>query len=64
MACLTTSYVAKYTACAGPEGKLVRGAESGPRPVPAPTITLETPRHNEAAPSSLVIVETALDRPV
>ena len=31
---------------------------------PAPTITLDTPLHNDPKPSILEIVDTAFDRPV
>ena len=55
----------RYTACAGP-ANIVNPAHAPFRDVlvPAPTITLETPFHNDLAPSALEIVAIAFDMPV
>jgi len=66
MACFTASYVAKYTACAGPNRPRQQWAVQvlGIPNRPAPTITLDTPLHNDPNPSILDIVATAFERPV
>lgn len=60
--CLVSSEV--YGMCrACPITQLLpTSAERDKRHIPAPTMTLEIPRHSDAAPSIFVIVETALVR--